>query len=126
MATGDSRAKLARNGNGSVCYAAYVMTISLLEPVLRLRPPAGVSLASLSEIMSRCVDRSLVDLPGMRMDQRAPACARVVRDRCLVSARGLGDQGFAPPGGARRSARARAGCVEKMHPCEHLKSQRPI
>ena len=47
------------------------MTISLRKPVLRVRTPAGVSQASLLEIMSRCVDGSLVDLPGMRMDQRA-------------------------------------------------------
>ncbi len=48
------------------------MTISLLSPVLRVRSPTGVSEASLPEIMSRCGDGSLVDLPGMRMDQRAP------------------------------------------------------
>jgi hypothetical protein len=48
------------------------MTISLRKPVLRVRTPAGVSQASLLEIMSRCVDGLLVDLPGMRMDQRAP------------------------------------------------------
>ena len=48
------------------------MTISLLGPLLRARTPTGVSQASLPEIMSRCVDGSLVDLPGMRMDQRAP------------------------------------------------------
>src|ERR1700720_4168030 len=48
------------------------MTISLLEPVLRLRTSPGVSQASLSEILSRCDDGSLLDLPGMRMDQRAP------------------------------------------------------
>ena len=46
--------------------------MSLLRPVLRARAPTGVSQASLPEIMSRCVDGSLVDLPGMRMDQRAP------------------------------------------------------
>jgi hypothetical protein len=48
------------------------MTISLLGPVLRLRTSAGASQASLPEIMSRCIDGSLVDLPGMRLDQRAP------------------------------------------------------
>jgi hypothetical protein len=48
------------------------MSISLLEPVLRLRTSAGVSQASLPVIISRCVNGSLVDLPGMRMDQRAP------------------------------------------------------
>jgi hypothetical protein len=48
------------------------MTISLLGPVLRLRTSAGASQASLPEIMSRCTDGSLVDLPGMRLDQRAP------------------------------------------------------
>jgi hypothetical protein len=48
------------------------MTISLLAPVLRVRRSARASQASLPEIMSRCVDGSLVDLPGMRMDQRAP------------------------------------------------------
>jgi hypothetical protein len=47
------------------------MTISLLGPLLRARTPTGASQASLPEIMARCVDGSLVDLPGMRMDQRA-------------------------------------------------------
>jgi hypothetical protein len=77
------------------------MTISLLEPVLRLRTPAGVSLASLSEMMSRCVDGSLVDLPGMRMDQRAPVVTTLAilihleRRYRTTLASALGDAGMA-------------------------------
>ena len=48
------------------------MTISLLEPVLRLRTSGGVSEASLPEIVGRCQDGALVDLSGMRVDQRSP------------------------------------------------------
>jgi hypothetical protein len=77
------------------------MTISLLQPVLRLRTPAGVSLASLSEIMSRCVDGSLVDLPGMRMDQRGPVVTTLAifihlerRYRAMLAS-ALGDAGMA-------------------------------
>ena len=77
------------------------MTISLLEPVLRLRTSAGVSQASLSEIMSRCVDGSLLDLPGMRMDQRAPVVTTLAifihleRRYRTTLASALGDAGMA-------------------------------
>jgi hypothetical protein len=45
---------------------------SLLDPIIQVRTSAGVSRASLPEIFGYCRDGSLLDLPGMRADQRAP------------------------------------------------------
>jgi hypothetical protein len=77
------------------------MSISLLEPVLRLRTSAGVSQASFSEILCRCADGSLVDLPGMRVDQRAPVVTTLAifihleRRYRTTLASALGDPGMA-------------------------------
>jgi hypothetical protein len=48
------------------------MTLPLLDPIIRVRTPVGVSRASLPAVLGYCRDGSLLDLPGMRADQRAP------------------------------------------------------
>ena len=48
------------------------MALSLLNPIIRVRTPDDVSRAGLPEILELCRRGSLLDLPGMRADQRAP------------------------------------------------------
>jgi hypothetical protein len=48
------------------------VALSLPSPIIRVRTPDGVSRAGLPEILELCRSGSLLDLPGMRADQRAP------------------------------------------------------
>jgi hypothetical protein len=48
------------------------VALSVLNPIIRVRTSAGVSRAGLPEILELCRRGLLLDLPGMRADQRAP------------------------------------------------------
>jgi hypothetical protein len=48
------------------------VALSLLNSIIRVRTPDDVSRAGLPEILELCRRGSLLDLPGMRADQRAP------------------------------------------------------
>jgi hypothetical protein len=48
------------------------MRILVTDPIIRIRTPDGVSHVGLQDVLARAHDGTLIDLSGMRADQRAP------------------------------------------------------
>jgi hypothetical protein len=48
------------------------MRILVTDPIIQIRTPDGASHVGLQDVLARTHDENLIDLPGMRTDQRAP------------------------------------------------------
>jgi hypothetical protein len=48
------------------------MPILVTDPIIRIRTPDGTGHVGLQDVLARAHDGALIDLPGMRADQRAP------------------------------------------------------
>src|SRR5262245_8706027 len=48
------------------------MPISVTDPIIRVRTPHGTQHVGLHDVLAHAHDGTLIDLPGMRIDQRSP------------------------------------------------------
>jgi hypothetical protein len=48
------------------------MRIVVTDPIIRVRTPDGTKHVGLQDVLARAHDGTLIDLPGMRVDQRSP------------------------------------------------------
>lgn len=48
------------------------MAVSVTDPIIRIHVARGTRAVGLHEVLSRANDGTLIDLPGVRADQRAP------------------------------------------------------
>src|ERR1700730_9028331 len=48
------------------------MPIVVTDPIIRVRTPDGTQHVGLQDVLARAHDGTLIDLPGMRVDQRSP------------------------------------------------------